>query len=174
MLRLVSPAFPACQMKPYEHISILLTWEGNWTQANACGAATRAGKHLFPGMFLLQALGLRIFLWSPFVNSCGKDNLRSHSSLLVSHESNVDNCKSWLLSKKHHCFEVAVRFYLDSWGDNFSIYSKCEKTTQDIQPNPVGKDTKLIQYLFIDMMPVKSHRGRRYPGCHATQSRNSM
>lgn len=63
MLRPVSPAFPACQMKLYEHISILLTWEGNWTRANACGAATRAGKHLFPGV-LLPELDLHIFLWS--------------------------------------------------------------------------------------------------------------
>lgn len=63
MLRLVSPAFPACPMKLYEHISILLTWEGNGTLGNACGAATRAGKHLFPGM-LLPEMGLHIFLWS--------------------------------------------------------------------------------------------------------------
>lgn len=63
MLRLVSPAFPACPMKLYEHISILLTWKGNTTRGNACGGATRAGKHLFPGM-LLPDMGLHIFLWS--------------------------------------------------------------------------------------------------------------
>ncbi|CAK6963718.1 Hypothetical predicted protein [Scomber scombrus] len=34
-------------MKPYEHISILLTWEGNWTQGNASGAATRDGTLLY-------------------------------------------------------------------------------------------------------------------------------
>lgn len=50
MLGLASPAFPACPMKLYERISILLTWEGNGTRGNACGVATRAGKHLFPGM----------------------------------------------------------------------------------------------------------------------------
>lgn len=61
MLRLVSPTFPACPMKPYEHISILLTWEGNGTRVNACGAATRASKHLFPCV-LLPDLGLHIFL----------------------------------------------------------------------------------------------------------------
>lgn len=63
MRRLVSPAFPACPMKLYEHISILLTWEGNGTLGNACGAATRAGKHLFPDM-LLPEMGLHIFIWS--------------------------------------------------------------------------------------------------------------
>lgn len=50
-------------MKPYEHISILLTWEGNWTQGNASGAATRDGKHLFTGM-LLPEMSQYIFLWS--------------------------------------------------------------------------------------------------------------
>lgn len=64
MLRLVSPAFPACPMKPYEHISILLTCGGNGTRADACGAATRAGKHLFPGTLLLPEKGRRIFLCS--------------------------------------------------------------------------------------------------------------
>lgn len=64
MLRLVSPAFPACPMKLYEHISILLTWEGNGTPADACGAATRAGKHLFPGMPLPEMEPTYIFLWS--------------------------------------------------------------------------------------------------------------
>ncbi|KAM7380853.1 hypothetical protein PAMP_004124 [Pampus punctatissimus] len=41
MLRLASSAFPACPMKPYERISVLLTWEGNWKRGNASGAATR-------------------------------------------------------------------------------------------------------------------------------------
>lgn len=51
-LWMVLPAFSACQMKPYEHSSILLTREGNKTQVDACGCATRAGKHLFSGMLL--------------------------------------------------------------------------------------------------------------------------
>lgn len=63
MLRLVSPTFPACWMKLYKHISILLTWDGNRTQGNARGAATRAGNHLFTGM-LLPEMRLRKCFWS--------------------------------------------------------------------------------------------------------------
>lgn len=47
-------------MKPYEHISILLTREGNRTLAVYRRAATGAAKHLFLGVLLPQLLAVSI------------------------------------------------------------------------------------------------------------------
>ena len=54
MLRPASMSFFARLIKLYQHISILVTWEGTRTREQLCVSVTRVGKHLSPG--ILEAL----------------------------------------------------------------------------------------------------------------------
>lgn len=85
----------ACvNMKPYEHISILLTWEGNRTRVDACGAATGAAKHLFLGVLLPQC-----WLYT-FLNTltCGRVSVGETGAVFLRSRSFVqvqDSLNKW-------------------------------------------------------------------------------